>query len=145
MAKTLVLDANILIRAVLGEKVIELLRRHVQSTRFVTVAEAFEDARQYLPKIIRRSGGDETEVAVALQKVEALGDYVQTIPVSTFAHLESSARKRLQGRDEDDWLYLALALLLNCPIWTEDTDFFGTGVAIWTSNRIEQFWEDAAG
>jgi hypothetical protein len=27
-------------------------------------------------------------------------------------------------------------MTLGCPIWTEDTDFFGTGVAIWTSDRI---------
>jgi predicted nucleic acid-binding protein len=131
-----------LIRAVLGEKVIALLRNHAQSTSFVTATEAFEDARQYLPKIIHRSGGNEVEATTALQKLDALRDYVQTIPVTMFAHLEPTARKRLQGRDEDDWLYLALALLLNCPIWTEDTDFFGTGVAVWTSNRVEQFWED---
>lgn len=142
MAKTLVIDANILIRAVLGEKVITLLRRHAQTTRFVTVLEAFEDAEQYIPGIIRRSGGDENEVATALQKLMALQEYVQTVPVTMIVHLELVARKRLQGRDEDDWLYLALALLLDCPIWTEDTDFFGTGVAIWTSNRVEQFWED---
>jgi hypothetical protein len=30
-------------------------------------------------------------------------------------------------------------LALGCPIWTEDTDFFGCGVAIWTSNNIGMF------
>jgi hypothetical protein len=24
-------------------------------------------------------------------------------------------------------------------VWTEDTDFFGTGIAVWTTNRIEIF------
>ncbi len=142
MTKTLVVDANILIRAVLGEKVVELLRRHAQTTRFVTVAEALEDAGVYIPTIIRRSGGDEAEVTTALQKLSTLQDYIQVVPVSMITHLEPQARKRLKGRDEDDWPYLALALLLNCPVWTEDTDFFGTGVAVWTSNRVEQFWED---
>jgi predicted nucleic acid-binding protein len=45
----------------------------------------------------------------------------------------------LRGRDEDDWPVLATALALGCAIWTEDTDFFGTGVAVWTTNRIEIF------
>jgi predicted nucleic acid-binding protein len=81
-------------------------------------------------------------VVTALQKLMTLQSYVHTVPVTMIAHLELAARKRLKDRDEDDWLYLALALLLNCPIWTEDKDFFGTGVAIWTSNRVEQFWED---
>jgi predicted nucleic acid-binding protein len=35
----------------------------------------------------------------------------------------------------------ALALALNCPIWTEDMDFFGTGCAIWTTSRVEIFLE----
>ena len=49
------------------------------------------------------------------------------------------ARKRLGARDLEDWPILASALALGCPIWTEDTDFFGCGVATWTSNRIEIF------
>lgn len=50
---------------------------------------------------------------------------------------EDEARQRLRGRDEDDWPVLAAALSLSCAIWTEDTDFFGTGVAVWTSDRVE--------
>jgi predicted nucleic acid-binding protein len=45
----------------------------------------------------------------------------------------------LRGRDEEDWPILATALALSCAIWTEDTDFFGTGIAVWTSSRIEIF------
>lgn len=28
-------------------------------------------------------------------------------------------------------------MLLDCPIWTEDNDFFGTGVPTWTTDRID--------
>jgi len=45
----------------------------------------------------------------------------------------------LRGRDEEDWPVLATALAMASAIWTEDTDFFGTGIAVWTSNRIEIF------
>jgi hypothetical protein len=31
-------------------------------------------------------------------------------------------------------------MMLGCPVWTEDADFFGTGVATWTSNRIEIYF-----
>ncbi|MSV27230.1 MAG: hypothetical protein EXQ52_00555 [Bryobacterales bacterium] len=44
-----------------------------------------------------------------------------------------SERQRLALRDESDWPILAAALALRCPIWTEDTDFFGCGVATWTT------------
>jgi predicted nucleic acid-binding protein len=47
--------------------------------------------------------------------------------------------ERLVGSDPDDWPVLASALALRCPIWTEDTDFFGCGVATWTSNRVRVF------
>jgi hypothetical protein len=29
-------------------------------------------------------------------------------------------------------------------VWTEDTDFFGIGVAVWTTNRIEIFLKGQA-
>ena len=43
----------------------------------------------------------------------------------------------LARRDRSDWSYLALALTFDCPIWTEDQDFFGSGVATWTTDRVE--------
>lgn len=55
---------------------------------------------------------------------------------------EAEARRRLRGRDEEDWPVLAAALSLSCAIWTEDTDFFGTGVAVWTSDRVEIFLKE---
>jgi hypothetical protein len=30
-----------------------------------------------------------------------------------FAHLDTAAREQLRGRDEDDWSYLALALVFD--------------------------------
>ncbi|MFO1350464.1 MAG: PIN domain-containing protein [Gammaproteobacteria bacterium] len=34
---------------------------------------------------------------------------------------------------------MALALVLNLPIWTEDQDLFGSGVATWTTDRVELY------
>lgn len=56
-----------------------------------------------------------------------------------YAQLEAEARKRLGTRDPEDWPVLAAALALACPIWTEGTDFFGCGVATWTSGSIDIF------
>lgn len=56
---------------------------------------------------------------------------------------EPIARKRIAKRDEEDWPVLAVALTYNCPIWTEDTDFFGCGVATWTTDRIELYLSQA--
>jgi hypothetical protein len=34
---------------------------------------------------------------------------------------------------------LPTALALSSPIWTEDNDFFGAGVATWTTDRVQMF------
>jgi hypothetical protein len=31
------------------------------------------------------------------------------------------------------------SLPLDCPIWTEDQDFFGSGVATWTTGTVEVY------
>ena len=46
---------------------------------------------------------------------------------------------RIGDRDPDDWSALACALMLGCPVWTEDVDFFGTGVATWNTSRVRLF------
>lgn len=38
---------------------------------------------------------------------------------------------------------LIRAVLGNCPIWTEDQDFFGTGVSTWTTDRVHLFFEES--
>ncbi len=104
---------------------------------FLTVAEAFEDAATYLPEVLARRGLDETVRQAALHKLNALRRVIQVMPAALFAHLEPEARERLQGRDQDDWPYLALALVFDCPLWTEDRDFFGCGIPLWTTDRVE--------
>ncbi len=130
------LDANILIRAVLGAKVPALINDHAADVVFLTAEEAFNDASTYLPRVLERRGVDQATEQVALEKLEALRRIVRTVSDDAYTHLEASARERLKRRDEDDWPYLALALLLDCPIWTEDTDFFGCGAAVWTTDRV---------
>jgi len=52
---------------------------------------------------------------------------------------EQQALARISERDPDDWPALACALTLDCPVWTEDADFFGTGVATWTTSRVKLY------
>lgn len=141
-AKRLVLDANILVRAVLGSRVLERLAEFRGAAEFLTAAEAFDDAETHLPTILRRRGLPDEAVALALEQLTRLRGIVTVVPAAAYAHLEGPARKRLAGRDEEDWPFVALALLLDCPVWTEDRDFFGSGVATWTTARIHLFFEE---
>jgi predicted nucleic acid-binding protein len=69
-----------------------------------------------------------------MRNMVALADVVTA---DLYGDYEAEARRRLGSRDPEHWPILASALALSCPIWTEDTDFFGCGVATWTSNRVE--------
>lgn len=62
---------------------------------------------------------------------------IQLIGMDELQLVETQARARIEHRDERDWPGLAAALLMNCPIWTEDQDFFGTGIPTWTTATVE--------
>jgi len=55
-SKGLVLDANILIRAVLGKRVRSLIEKYEDSVEFYTPDLCFEQAREYLPAILEGRG-----------------------------------------------------------------------------------------
>ena len=134
--RALVLDANILIRGVLGNRVRRILVSYAGSISFFVPELALSEAHEHLAVLIRKRGHDPES---ALRLLDAMVGLVELISPDTYAEHETEARRRLGTRDPDDWPILASALALNCPIWTEDTDFFGCGVATWTSSRIEIF------
>lgn len=135
------LDANILIRAVLGSRVLSLLTKYGEQVDFMAPETAFQEAREVLPAILERRN---VPVPPAMAILNQLADLIQTVEAQTYRSYESIARERIAHRDEDDWPVLAAALALDSPIWTEDTDFFGCGVATWTTDRVELYLAKAA-
>ncbi len=135
----IVLDANILVRAVLGRRVRDLIETYSRrGIRFAAPDVAFEDAERHLPAILKKFGKRDIDISVAFRYLRHL---IEVFDNDLYSEFESEARKRLRGRDEDDWPVLASALALDCPVWTEDADFFGTGIAVWNTSRIEIFLE----
>lgn len=134
ISRRIVLDANILIRAVLGVKVGGLLAKYAESVEFFAPVVAFEDAEANLPPIMAKRGIREAELSLGLNAVRLL---VEEIPDEVTETRRADALLRIGRRDPDDWPIVAAALVLECPIWTEDKDFFGAGVATWTSDLVE--------
>jgi predicted nucleic acid-binding protein len=62
----------------------------------------------------------------------------QIIPHAAYAPLLQEAQWRIP-RDPDDWPCVALALALNCGIWTSDQDFFGCGLPTWTTETLSEW------
>lgn len=136
------LDANILIRAVLGSRALRLLLNYAGRVSFVAPVSVFDEAREHIPNILRGKG---VEPDATLDVLGRLRGLVRAIDWETYADFEALARERIARRDEDDWPVLATALALECPIWTEDTDFFGCGVATWTTDRVELYLSKQSG
>jgi predicted nucleic acid-binding protein len=94
--RSIVLDANILMRAVLCKKVRQIITEHAEHVALYIPQIAYDDARRHL-----------------------------------YESKRSAALARIETRDSDDWPILAVALVLDCAVWTEDNHFFGTGVPTW--------------
>ncbi len=135
--KTIVLDANILVRAVLGTRARQLILENASTVQFFAPDVAYADARKYLPALLEKRGVDS---AVAMRVLDGLEPIVQCMDVDQYASFKQPAMQRIARRDADDWPVLACALAIGCPVWTEDADFFGTGVATWTSDRVALYF-----
>jgi predicted nucleic acid-binding protein len=104
---------------------------------FLTPDVCLEDAEEYIPKIAACKGLD---LALVREGFGRISSIVEVVPASLYSQYQSEAIKRIKQRDIVDWPILATALLFNCPIWTEDQDFFGTGVPTWTSDRVHLYF-----
>ena len=113
-AKRLVLDANILARAVLGVRVRGLIEHYAADVALSVPESEIAEAQEHLPTIFlkRRLPTDQ-----ALGVFESVRDFLQELPLTFYVDREEQAKARLA--DPEDWLVLACALVLDCPIWTE--------------------------
>jgi predicted nucleic acid-binding protein len=135
-SKAPVLDADILIRAVPGQRVRLILESHADAISFFIPETAYAEAEEHLAALVVKRGGDPEKALLLLRALAGLGTVVSH---DVYADFEAESRKRLATRDPDDWPILTAALALGCPIWTEDSDFFGCGVATWTSASIDSY------
>jgi predicted nucleic acid-binding protein len=72
-----------------------------------------------------------------------MSPFIIVIDVSLYDSYCDKAQERISVCDPNDWHVMAVALLLDCPIWTEDSDFFGAGVATWTIDRVHLYLNDS--
>jgi predicted nucleic acid-binding protein len=135
-SRGLILDANILIRAVFGVRVREILEKYEDEAKFYTPDACFQDAQKYVPIVAKDRRFD---IDLGLSVLDQVCHIVERVDRSLYEEYEAVARERIGARDPDDWPVVATALLLDLPIWTEDQDFFGSGIATWTTDRVELF------
>ena len=141
-AKIIVLDANILIRAVLGIRTFSLIAEHRDKVLFCTPQTCYREVAFHIPKIAQKRHISPAEEQEALDTLSDLKKLVTEIGEDIYADFKQEALNRIRERDKKDWSIVALALAFGCPIWTEDQDFFGTGIATWRTKNIEIFFDE---
>jgi predicted nucleic acid-binding protein len=129
-----VLDANILVRGVLGVRVPGLFSQHQPRIAFLAPPLAFEESAKHLGNIAQKRGDKPARFQNYLAD---LREFVTQLSPETISPFRGEALARIGGRDPDDWPVVAAALASDCPIWTEDHDFFGCGIPTWTTATIE--------
>ena len=107
----IVLDANILIRAVLGKKVRNTIQKYAGSTQFFTPEVCFADARKYLPPLFEKRN---LPVNEAISVLEGLTSLISAVDANLYEIYEIEAKQRIAVRDIDDWPIVAVSLMLNC-------------------------------
>jgi hypothetical protein len=101
-ARPIVLDANVLIRFALGEKVPALLTAHADTIDFLAPDTAFEEAHKHLPAILRARGDDGAGQAAALAALDAVTAIVTPEPASSYEPMRAPAMARIGERDPHD-------------------------------------------
>lgn len=67
--------------------------------------------------------------------LDVLRSAVSVVSREVYEHLAGAAGRRIPA-DPDDWPTVAVAMLLNGAIWTEDRDFFGCGCTVWRTETL---------
>lgn len=139
--KPLVLDASTAVAWGLRERGLALLQ-HERLELFMS-EHAWSETRYELTRRVRvvaqhRSLSEAEEAALLATGMKVLEASLNVMPAESYTQLDTVARGRLPA-DPNDWPTVALALALDAGIWTEDRDFFGCGLATWTTPVLDHY------
>ena len=111
----LVIDANIVFSMIINlmGKTRELLFR--KEISLVAPEHLKQEIEEHREEIKEKSGLSETDFEIAIALILSP---IRLVPYSEFAGFISSAKKSCP--DPEDIAYFAVALALNCPIWSND-------------------------
>ncbi|PYX49532.1 MAG: nucleotide-binding protein, partial [Acidobacteria bacterium] len=88
----IVLDANILIRAILGRRVRQLIETYAsQGVRFFAPEVAFDDAETYLPALLQKRGKSAADLPSALGYLRSV---IEPVTPELYSAFEEEARLR---------------------------------------------------
>lgn len=97
----------------------------------VTTKFTINEVLPYLPRLAKK-----ISVPEALLRLEFEFLPLTIYEKDSYKDKITEAKKRIGDRDPNDVDLLALALTLGCPLWSNDHDFEGTGVVLFTTASL---------
>ena len=131
----LLTDTNILRRVCLGRVMQHVERLRQRQVRLATTSHnAFELRKKLLQAGLTRDTADQRVTWALAPFMVMLADEYES--------LRQAAEARLRQGGTSDWPLLAAALVTDGDIWSEDKDFFGTGVPVWSTANLRFVEQD---
>jgi len=124
-----VVGANVILSAVVGGKAGGLMWSI--PSEIVTTTHTLRKVARYLPTLADKAEVP-LEVALGALRLLPIASYRRTLYRAEVAQ----ARDLIGSRDPNDVDLLALALKIRSPIWTNDRDFQGLGVVVYTTAQL---------
>lgn len=131
----LILDANIMLSALLGKSFPLLLRMVERGIHLFAPDQQLAEVRKQLE---RRPKASAEWVSAQFARIETI---VISLPAEYFEAHEDRARSRLGERGQPDWPVVAASFETAAGIWSHDKDFFGSGVAVWSMRVLRRQME----
>ena len=134
----LIVDANILVSELIRQRGRKLIARPELELYMAEKAwdETTYELNKRVNKIIDKGIFSLTVGQNLLKDGIALAEArVVIVPHKIYAPYQTVAKNRIP-RDPNDWFTVALALAIEAAIWTNDNDFFGCGIATWTTDTL---------
>ena len=133
MTNPLFVDANILLRCVVGRAAFNVDELLAKGASLATTDAQAREAKQVLHHRFDLSERD------AEEQVNGVVSAMEVYEAPTYRAQESAAKARIHYKNTKDWPILAAAIEHEGAVWTDNRDFFGTGVPTWTTRNI-RFW-----
>lgn len=126
----LAVDANPLLSAIIGGNARNIFLS-ATDTMFYTTIFNFKEVEKYIPVFAKKRGIPPEDLYMALS-------LLPIIVCNERSYHSGLARafKLIGKKDPDDAHLLALSLKLNCPIWSNDKDFAGSGITIYSTIEL---------
>lgn len=102
-------------------------------------SETEHEVRRRVRLLIERGALEDIDaVALLAEALKVLAAHVTVVAHEIYTERLAEAVDRVPA-DPRDAPTVALALALDCGVWTADRDFFGCGVPVWTTETLLRY------